>query len=77
MTKPTEPEMTAIEKRVCYSHRTQEKGRVTPWMDTVGNTSQPEDRMSREDAGQSLDCVSKFSLYLLQGHLSLDLEPPR
>ena len=31
-------EMTAIEKAVCYTHRSQEQGRVTPHRTTQGST---------------------------------------
>lgn len=64
MTRPTEPEMTAIEKRVCYSQIPRE-GACDTMDGHRGEHSQSEGRMSREDVGQSLDGVTEFSLYLL------------
>ena len=54
MTRPTEPEMTAIEKRVCYSQIPRE-GACDTMDGHRAEHSQSEGRMSREDVGQSLD----------------------
>lgn len=39
MTRPTDQEMTAVEKIVCYTHRSQEKGAHMPPGATWGSTS--------------------------------------
>ena len=36
MVKPTDVEMTAIEKAIFYTHKSQEKGHTTPWWDHTG-----------------------------------------
>ena len=38
MVGPPDQEMTAIEKVVCYTHRSQEQGRVTPHRTTQGSS---------------------------------------
>ena len=55
MVKPTDVEMTAIEKTIFYTHKSQEKGHTTPWWGHTGK-HQDQSGVIKSKVGKSLYC---------------------
>lgn len=67
MARQTDQKTTAIEKVVCYIHRSQEEGQVIPWGATWGSTRVSQEAGSEVTVGESLYCGFHREEWVRQG----------